>query len=125
MRFSVYQFRLSREAIDRVNTNGWDVALREFPEVAIDRDVKFHDGSENYQSWMFNHYNLVAEMTDISNLEEVFHIGNGYGEQSKMTRVADRMHSLSVGDIIFCHDTNTYLMCDPMGWTAIDIKEAA
>ena len=124
MRFSVFQFRLSKEADDRVDTNGWDVALREFPEVAIHRDVKF-EGSEKYQSWMFNHYTLVAEMTDVSNLEEVFLLGNGYGEQSKMTRVADRMHSMSVGDIIFCHDTNTYLMCDPMGWTAIDIREAA
>ena len=124
MRFSVFQFRLSNEAVDRVNTNGWDVALREFPEVAIHRDVKF-EGSENYQSWMFNHYTLVAEMTDVSNLEEVFHLGNGYGEQSKITRVADRMHSMSVGDVIFCHDTNDYFMCDPMGWTAVDIKEAA
>ena len=124
MRFSVFQFRLSNEAIDRVNANGWDVALREFPEVAIHRDVKF-EGSENYQSWMFNHYTLVAEMTDVSNLEEVFHLGNGYGDESKMTRVADRMHSMSVGDIAFCHDTNTYLMCDPMGWTAVNVKEVA
>lgn len=124
MRFSVYQFDLSRKAVDRVNTNGWDVAQREFPEVAIHRDVKF-EGSENYQSWMFNHYNLVAEMTDIFDLEEVFHVGNGYGNQSKMTHVADRMHSMSVGDVVFCHDTNTYLMCDPEGWTAISIKEAA
>ena len=124
MRFSVFQFHLSNEAVDRVNTNGWDVALLEFPEVAIHRDVKF-EGSENYQSWMFNHYTLVAEMTDVSDLEEVFHLGNGYGEQSKMTRVAERVHSMSVGDIAFCHDTNTYFMCDPMGWTAVDIKEAA
>ena len=124
MRFSVYQFHLSRDADYAVDELGWSESKLVHPEVAIQRDVKF-EGSEKYQSWMFNHYNLVAEMTDISNLEEVFHIGNGYGEQSKMTRVADRMHSLSVGDIIFCHDTNTYLMCDPMGWTAIDIKEAA
>lgn len=124
MRFSIFQFRLSNEAVDRVNANGWDVALREFPEVSIQRDVKF-EGSENYQSWMFNHYNLVALIDDVSDLEDVFKIGNGYGEQSKMTRIASRMHSLSVGDIAFCHDTNTYFMCDPMGWTAVEIKEAA
>lgn len=124
MRFSVYQFHLPRSVVDRVNANGWEVAQREFPEVAIHRDVKF-EGSENYHSWMFNHYDLVAEMTDVSSLEEVFHLGNGYGDQSKMTRVANRMHSMSVGDIAFCHDTNTYLMCDSEGWTAISVKEAA
>lgn len=124
MKFSVYQSQVSRAAIDRVNTNGWEVAIREFPELAVDRDVKFF-GSENFETSMFQYYVLVAEMTDISNLEEVFHVGNGYGDQSKMTRVADRMHSLSVGDIIFCHDTNTFLMCDPEGWTGISIKEAA
>jgi len=124
MKFSVYQSQVSRAAIDRVNTNGWEVAIREFPELAVDRDVKFF-GSEQFETSMFQYYVLVAEMTDISNLEEVFHVGNGYGDQSKMTRVADRMHSLSVGDIIFCHDTNTFLMCDPEGWTGISIKEAA
>jgi len=124
MKFSVYQSQVSRAAIDRVNTNGWEVAIREFPELAVDRDVKFF-GSEQFETSMFQYYVLVAEMTDISNLEDVFHVGNGYGDQSKMTRVADRMHSLSVGDIIFCHDTNTFLMCDPEGWTGISIKEAA
>jgi len=124
MKFSVYQSQVSRAAIDRVNTNGWEVAIREFPELAVDRDVKFF-GSEQFETSMFQYYVLVAEMTGISNLEEVFHVGNGYGDQSKMTRVADRMHSLSVGDIIFCHDTNTFLMCDPEGWTGISIKEAA
>src|SRR5210317_506539 len=98
MKFSVYQSQVSRAAIDRVNTNGWEVAIREFPELAVDRDVKFF-GSEQFETSMFQYYVLVAEMTDISNLEEVFHVGNGYGDQSKMTRVADRMHSLSVGDI--------------------------
>ena len=124
MKFSVYQSQVSCAAIDRVNTNGWEVAIREFPELAVDHDVKFF-GSEQFETSMFQYYVLVAEMTDISNLEEVFHVGNGYGDQSKMTRVADRMHSLSVGDIIFCHDTNTFLMCDPEGWTGISIKEAA
>lgn len=124
MKFSVYQSQVSPDAYRRVNTNGWEVAIREFPELAVDRDVKFF-GSEQFETSMFQYYVLVAEMTDISNLEEVFHVGNGYGDQSKMTRVADRMHSLSVGDIIFCHDTNTFLMCDPEGWTGISIKEAA
>jgi len=124
MKFSVYQSQVSPDAYRRVNTKGWEVAIREFPALAVDRDVKFF-GSENFETSMFQYYVLVAEMTDISNLEEVFHAGNGYGDQSKMTRVADRMHSLSVGDIIFCHDTNTFLMCDPEGWTGISIKEAA
>jgi len=125
MKFSVYQFHMSDAAFDKVNAVGWGGDFGEFAtEVEIHREVKF-EGAEKYRPEMSEYFELVAEMTDISNLEEVFHVGNGYGDQSKMTRVADRMHSLSVGDIIFCHDTNTFLMCDPEGWTGISIKEAA
>jgi len=121
MKFSVYQYQMSREVADRVNANGWDVAAREFPEVNIHHGVKWQ-GSEKWEPEFFPYYNLVAEMSDISGLEEVFHIGNGYGDQSKIERVA-KMYSMSVGDIIFCHDTNTWLMCDPEGWMAIKVSD--
>lgn len=124
MRFSVYQFHLSRVASDAVNELGWSEAKLVHPEVEIQLDVKF-EGSENFAPWMFEYYTLVAEMSDIEGLEEVFHVGNGFGDQDKIERVADRMHSLSVGDIVFCHDTNDLLMCDPYGWTAISLKEEA
>jgi len=121
MRFSILQFRASRDAIDHLNSVDWGGDFGDYPELAILRDVSFHGGSEGFESWMFEYYRNVANV-EASGLEEVFHVGNGYGDQDKIVRV-DRMHSMSVGDIAFCHDTNVYFMCDPEGWTAVDIKE--
>lgn len=125
MRFTIFQFIASREATDHVNSVGWMDAVKEFPEVQIMRDVKFMGGSEKFQPWMFAHYYVVANIKYAQGLEDVFHIGNGFGDQSQLERIAERMHSVSVGDIVLCHDTNTYFMCDPEGWTAINIREAA
>ena len=122
MRFSLFQFQMTREYAEVVNAVGWETAIAANPEIMIHREVKF-GGSAEFQPWMFDHYQVVAQIT-ANGLDEVFHIGNGYGDQDKIVRL-ERMHSMSVGDVVLCHDTNTYFMCDPMGWTAVDIKEAA
>lgn len=118
MKFAIYQFNLSREAADRINEVGFDGDLGEFAQDAkIQRDVKFF-GSESWESTMASRYSLVA-VIEASNLDEVFHIGNGFGDQDKIERL-DQMHSLSVGDLVECHDTGDVLMCDPEGWFAVD-----
>ena len=66
---------------------------------------------------MASKYKKVAVITDCV-LNEVFHIGNGYGDQSKIKRIGD-MYSLSVGDLVECVDTGDMLMVDPEGWTCV------
>lgn len=124
MRFTVFQFIASDAAIRHLNSVGWAGDLGSYPELAIQRDVKFMGGSAKFEPWMFAHYCVVANIFG-ENLDEVFHIGNGYGDPRKLERLQDRMHSLSVGDIVLDHNANTYYMCDSIGWTPIRVQEAA
>ena len=118
MKFNIFQFKISREAADRINEVGFEGDLGEFAiEAKITRDVGCF-GSERWEPVMASKFNLVAEC-EASNLEDVFHMGNGYGDQSKFTKVAN-MHSLSVGDLVECVDTGDVMMVDPAGWTAIN-----
>ena len=85
-------------------------------DAEIRRELTF-DGSESWVPTMASKYKKVAVITDCV-LNEVFHIGNGYGDQTKIERIAD-MYSLSVGDLVECVDTGDMLMVDPEGWTCV------
>ena len=124
MRYSVFQYHMSREIMDKVNELGWTDAKAQYPEVAIQLDVKFMFGSENYEDWMAEHYTHVLNI-DAATLPQVFHVGN-VGPDSAMERVAERAHSVSIGDIIRDNETNVCYMVDPDGFTALgQIREAA
>ena len=117
MKFNIFQFKISSEAADHLNLVGWDGDHGEFAtDIKITRDVSCF-GSARWEPVMAAKYNLVAEC-EASNLEDVFHMGNGYGDQSKFTKIAN-MHSLSVGDLVECVDTGDVMMVDPAGWTAV------
>ncbi len=126
MKFNIFQFKISKEASDHLNEVGFDGDLGEFEtDVKIQRDVTFW-GSESWEPSMAAKYNLVAKC-EASNLEDVFHMGNGYGDQSMFTKIAE-MRSLSVGDLVECVDTGDVLMVDPEGWTSVSymgLKEVA
>ena len=120
MKFNIFQFKISSEAADHLNQVGWEGDHGEFAsEIKITRDVQFW-GSERWEPAMAAKFNLVAEC-EAHNLEDVFHMGNGYGDQSKFTKLGN-MHSLSVGDLVECVDTGDVLMVDPMGWTAVSYQ---
>jgi hypothetical protein len=120
MKFNIFQFKISSEAADRINEVGFDGDLGKFAmEAKITRDVGCF-GSDRWEPEMAAKFNLVAEC-EASNLEDVFHMGNGYGDQSKFTKLGN-MHSLSVGDLVECVDTGDVLMVDPMGWTAVSYQ---
>lgn len=118
MKFAIYQFNLSCEAADLINKVGFDGDLGEFAQDAkIQRDVTFF-GSESWEPKMATRYNLVARC-EADNLDEVFHMGNGYGDTSKFEAL-ERMHSVSVGDLVEDVETGELFMCDPEGWTSIN-----
>ena len=118
MKFSIFQHKLSSEAADRINEVGFEGDLGEFAaDATIQRDVKFF-GSERWEPKMASRYNLVARC-EANNLDEVFHMGNGYGDTSKFEAL-ERMHSVSVGDLVENIETGELFMCDPEGWTAVN-----
>lgn len=117
MKFNIFQHILSSEAIDRINEVGFDGDLGEFQtDAKISRDVTFW-GSESWEPAMASKFELVATC-EANELSDVFHMGNGYGDQSKFIRIAN-MHSLSVGDLVECVDTGDVMMIDPTGWTSV------
>ena len=124
-RYTVYQFKLSHEAADEVNRVGWDEAMKLFPEVEINLRVSFMGGSTNFSEWMSEYYNPVCTI-DAESLNQVFHIGN-MGPEESIERLAP-MHSVSVGDVIFDSQNNTYTMVDGDGFSELTnfaVKEVA
>ncbi len=75
-------------------------------------------GSAKWEPAMFAYFSPVCEM-DASDLEEVFNLGN-IGPEEKITRL-DRMHSVSVGDIIQ-NPTGEFYMVDDYGFKQIQIN---
>jgi hypothetical protein len=119
MSYLIHQFHLSNEACDHLNKVGWDGDFGDFPEIKIQRDVKF-GGSENFEPWMEDHFTSVARVTGVDTLEDVFHTGNGYGPEGSCIQKFTRMHSVSVGDIIVNEKCGTAWMCESEGWSNID-----
>jgi hypothetical protein len=119
MSYLIHQFHLSNEASDHLNKVGWGGDFGDFPEIAIQRDVKF-GGSENFEPWMEDHFTSVARVTGVDRLEDVFHTGNGYGPEGSCIQKFTRMHSVSVGDIIVNEKCGTAWMCESEGWSNID-----
>jgi len=120
MSYLIHQFHLSNEASDHLNSVGWDGDFGDFPEIVIQRDVKFMGGSKNFESWMSDHYASVARVTGVDTLEDVFHVGNGYGPEGSCIQKFTRMHSVSVGDIIVNEKCGTAWMVDGEGWSNVD-----
>jgi|FreactTroBogLake_1042271.scaffolds.fasta_scaffold10448_1 hypothetical protein len=118
MKYEVFQIRLADSIYDAVNLLGRTKASELYPDFAAESDVSFF-GSKRFKPQYLKYYNKVAEV-EADGLEEVFEIGNGYGDQSKITRLA-RMHSVSVGDIIRV-DTGRYMMVDGIGFTEVSIN---
>ena len=104
MHYSVYQLQVSKQSPAKV--------------IGYKRDLMF-DGSESFRKEMLAHFAKVAEVDSSGvDLDDVFHIGNGYGDQNKIRRVSDRMHSVSVGDIIQTVDGYLW-MVDPEGFECV------
>jgi hypothetical protein len=114
MIYQVYQLKIARHVYDYVNEVGHAEAAVKYPEWKVSMDVRFQ-GSAKWESSMFQYYKPVCEI-DASNLDEVFQIGN-IGPEEKITRL-DRMHSVSVGDIIKNSDGELY-MVDDFGFSKI------
>ena len=107
--FSVFQIVIDKDLSDLINKEGFDchVKSKARMEAMLDGDVRL--------GIMHDCYTKVAEVV-ADDLEHVFEVGN-IGPEDRITRL-DKMHSISVGDIIADADGNCSVVCN-VGFTPL------
>ena len=115
MNYTVLQVPMNKEIYDFVNKHGHESAIKMYPQYEARMKIQFF-GSGNFLAWMSEYFVPVCQI-DADTLDQVFEIGN-IGPESKMVRL-ERMHSVSVGDVIRCNRTDTYHMVDNYGFTQL------
>ena len=112
--FSVYQIVIDKDLSDLINKEGWDchVKAKSYTE-AMFGNVEL--GVKN------NCYTKVAEVV-ADDLNHVFEVGN-IGPEDRITRL-DKMHSISVGDIIVDAEGNASAVAS-VGFTPLDSFKVA
>ena len=113
MNYTVFQIRLTDEMIDFVNAVGHRAAAEKFPAYKFHMDTS-HMGAKGYHGDAYKFYDKVATI-EADSLEDVFTIGN-IGPEHKITR-HERMHSISVGDIVW--DGNDAHIVDCFGFVKV------
>ena len=98
--------------------------IRVFQIKQDERENLYPDSSFNYGTSDFdpianiNRYHHVADL-DVATLDEAFHVGN-VGPAEKYTRY-EKMHSVSVGDILVDGD-NTVSIVSDFGFDELDVN---
>ena len=120
--FSVYQIVIDKDLRDLINKEGFECHVKAlaYKQAMLEGDVRIgmkHDC-----------YTKVAEVV-ADDLDHVFEVGN-IGPEDRITRL-DKMHSISVGDIIADADGNCNVVAS-VGFTPLAqtfhkmlLKEAA
>ena len=112
MKFQVLQFDVRKHLVDGNFVNK-DIERKHF-------DRTFY-GKVDSKSFISD-YNVVCEI-EAADLDEVFEIGN-IGPEAKITRI-DRMHSVSIGDVIREADTGKCFVVAREGFTRLGDEVAA
>lgn len=112
MKFQVLQFDVRKHLVDGKFVNK-DIERKHF-------DRTFY-GKVDSKSFISD-YNVVCEI-EADDLDEVFEIGN-IGPEEKITRI-DRMHSVSIGDVIREADTGKCFVVAREGFTRLGDEVAA
>ena len=120
--FTVFQIVIDKDLADLINKEGHDCHVKSKArlEAIMNGDVRL--------GVMHDCYSKVAEVV-ADDLDHVFEVGN-IGPEDRITRF-DKMHSISVGDIIADADGNCSVVAD-FGFTPLAqsfhkmvLKEAA
>ena len=107
--FSVFQIVIDKDLSDLINKEGHNCHVKSKAriEAMMDGDVRL--------GIMHDCYTKVAEVA-ADDLQHVFEVGN-IGPEDRITRL-DKMHSISVGDIIADADGNCSVVCN-VGFTPL------
>ena len=102
--FSVFQIVIDKDLSDLINKEGHDCHVKSKARMGamMDGDVRL--------GIMHDCYTKVAEVVADDDLNHVFEVGN-IGPEDRITRL-DKMHSISVGDIIADADGNCWVVMD-------------
>jgi hypothetical protein len=107
-KYTIFQINLTNAQVNEVNA-----AKGEYPEFYSKYlRTNFQPKPEAILD-AFDMYKPVAKI-EAEDLEQVFEIGN-IGPEDRIERL-DRMHSLSVGDLVFDPNTGIYHYVDSFGF---------
>jgi hypothetical protein len=106
--FSVYQIVIDKDLSDLINKEGWDCHVK----AVAHKEAMFGKVTVGVQH---DCYTKVAEVV-ADDLNHVFEVGN-IGPEDRITRL-DKMHSISVGDIIVDAEGNASVV-DSVGFTPL------
>jgi len=125
MKYQVLQIRVTDAEADLINETGDFNAV---PKFKARRDMDFPRlagksieqlAKESFEAGYYTH---VANIT-ASDLEHVFHIGN-MGPEESIERL-DRMHSVSVGDIVIDENNIVWVVANFGFEEVMELAEAA
>ena len=117
MKFAIYQIRLTDAEVDLINEKGHDSVAKHKAKIDMQFDFQGHKiGGYADDALEAGYYTHVANI-EADSYNEVFQIGN-IGPEENIERF-NRMHSISVGDIIVGED-GTLAVVAPVGFVAFN-----
>lgn len=97
--YKIFQIHLTSDEVAQVNAHGHDSVAKQVARLDLMSPYRHDDVLPLVRdAFDKNYFKHVANIT-ASGLEDVFTIGNGYGDEDAVERL-DKMHSLSVGDVV-------------------------
>jgi len=125
MKYAIYQIRITDAEVDLINEKGFDAVPAKKAKIDMEFDFRGHKiGGLAYDAFVENGYYTHVANIEAASPKEVFQVGN-IGPEDQIERL-DRMHSISVGDVIVDEEGQCIVVA-PIGFVSFnhDIKMAA
>ena len=125
MEYTVYQVNLTQQEVATVNAEGHGSVAKHVRNLDLTCAYgKTEDQKKAMvtEAWFEGDYDPTAKVY-ARDLNEVFSLGNGMGDQSKVTRL-NGMKSVSVGDLVRDEDGTLHLV-DSYGFVAVTLTDRA
>ena len=126
MEYKVYQVTLTDADVDLVNAEGHHAVPKHYRNLNLSMGFGKTDDEKRAmfaEAWSEGDYGAPVATVWARNLEEVFTVGNGMGEQSRLEKHSQYMKSVSVGDVVRDEDGKLHLV-DSCGFLALDYQGA-
>lgn len=117
MKFAIYQIRLTDAEVDLINEKGHDAVAKHKAKIDMQFDFAGHKIGGYADAALENGYYTHVANIEADSYNEVFQIGN-IGPEENIERF-NRMHSISVSDIIVGED-GTLAVVAPVGFVAFN-----
>jgi len=125
MKYAIYQIRITDAEFDLINEKGFDAVPAKKAKIDMEFDFRGTKiGGLAYDAFVEKGYYTHVANIEASSPNEVFQVGN-IGPENQIERL-DRMHSISVGDVIVDEEGQCIVVA-PIGFVSFNhnIKFAA